>query len=76
MYAGKDGYYITSASLAGERKACVTIYPLNGPVHGQKTDDLVLRQDAIDVMKKRFHAGNDLIRYMTETPVFFVSPDE
>ena len=76
IYAGKDGYYITSASLDGERKACVTIYPLNGPVHGQKMDDLVLRKDAIDVMKKRFHAGDDLVRYMTETPVFFVSPGE
>ena len=76
IYAGKEGYYITSDALVGEIKASITVYPLNGPVHGWKSVDPGLCRDEIDVLKKRFQAEDDLVRYMTETPVFFVSPGE
>ena len=72
IYAGKEGYFITSAALVGDIKTGITIYPLNDPDHAQRSILLELSGDEIDRLKNQFHAENDMIRYISETPVLLV----
>ena len=79
IYAGKEGYYITSDALVGEIKACITVYPLNDPDRADRAKGsshyVSLDRDEIDRLKNLSHAENDLIRYMTTTPVILVDQE-
>lgn len=79
IYAGKEGYFITSAALVGDIKTRITVYPLNDPDRADRAKGsshyVSLDRDEIDRLKNQSHAENDLIRYMATTPVILVDQE-